>query len=93
MQLNPTLQAFIDRICSIWPGYEAQIVREYRIAFKKRDAVLRDIAEFAQVNKIGVPASELERIEGRREVFRHIMAMQGIDPQLVIQFLEGDNLD
>lgn len=87
------LRNYLERIAMIWPGYEAQIVREYRTAFRKRDSVLRDLAEFAQVNKIGVPAAELERIEGRREVFRHIMAMQGIDPDVVVRFLEGENLD
>lgn len=75
-----------------WGSQGTRLIREYRTAFRDRDDVLRDLALFAKVNET-VPSDQLERIEGRREVFRRIMAMQGIDPLTVAKFLEGDNLE
>jgi hypothetical protein len=86
------LREIIERLRALWPGYEAQLVRDYRNAFGNRDGVLRDIAMFAKYNQTA-SSDELERIEGRREVFRHIMAMRGIDPALIPQFLEGELID
>lgn len=86
------LETILLRLRALWPGYEQQLLRDYRAAFGNRDTVLRDIAMFAKYNE-SASSAELERIEGRREVFRHIMAMRGIDPALIPQFLEGENLD
>lgn len=86
------LRDLLNRLRALWPGYEAQLVRDYRGAFANRDSILRDISMFAKYNET-VSSDELERIEGRREVFRHIMAMRGIDPALIPQFLEGDLID
>lgn len=83
------LQTLLSHIASLWPGYETQIVRDYRGAFRDRSGVMRDLAAFCKVNE-NVRSEDLERIEGRREVFRHITAMQGLDPELVRQFLEGE---
>lgn len=72
-----------------WPGAEQSLIRQYSAAFKGRDDVMRDLALYCQLMS-DVEPERLERIEGRREMFRRIVAMQGLDPALIVPFLEGE---
>lgn len=78
------------RLGLVWRDRSGDVVTQYREAFRGRELVLRDLAVFCDYGTIGVPGADLERVEGRREMFRHIMAMRGIDPLHVVQFLEGE---
>lgn len=68
------------------------LVSRYRNAFMNQEDVLRDLASFARVAE-PAPPQEVERTEGRREMFWRIMALIEADPVRVAQFLNGDNLD
>lgn len=92
MTLPPRLNAILNWLRVVWPGGESRLVREYGAAFRGREDVLRDLAEFAQWND-NVPGDQLERVEGRREMFRHITAMMRLDPYLVDEILEGETFE
>jgi hypothetical protein len=92
MNLPPRLSAILTWLRAVWPGSESELVRQYNTAFRGREDILRDLAEYAKWND-SVPGEELERVEGRREMFRHITAMMRLDPYLVDEILEGDTLE
>jgi len=92
MKLPPRLEEFIAWLRAVWPTRESELVRAYRAAFLNQPDVIRDLAEFTKYNS-NVSSDELERVEGRREVFRHIQSMLRMDPRDVddiIERLEGD---
>lgn len=89
MNRPPRLQRFLGWVRSVWPGHESYIVRQYKQTFAGNDDVLRDLAEFCSIND-DVRSDELERIEGRREVFRHITGLMRLDPLQVHKLLEGE---
>ena len=92
MKLPPRLEEFIGWLRAVWPGSESRLGRAYRQAFLDQPDVIRDLAEFTKVNA-NVSSAELERVEGRREVYRHIVSMMRMDPRDVediIERLEGD---
>ncbi len=89
MSRPPRLEKLIRWISGVWPGSEDYIVRQYQQTFRGNDDVLRDLAEFCSIND-DVRSDELERVEGRREVFRHITGLMRLDPLQVHKLLEGE---
>lgn len=80
----------ISEIRTIYGSRAEGIVEDVRLAFQRSPDALKYLAWKARIASDPVSSGEnLERIEGRREMFWAIMAIVESDPLRVAQFLTG----
>lgn len=91
--MNEAQTSAVAMLADIYGESEAEkLVGRVRDLVREEPAVMRLIASFAHVGTT-VASENLDRTEGRREVFWLLMQLAESDPSRVAKFLYGENLE
>lgn len=91
--MNEAQSSAIALLADVYGQREAEkLIGGVRDMVKSQPDIMRMIASFAHVGTT-VSSADLERTEGRREVFWLLMQLAESDPSRVAQFLYGENLE
>lgn len=83
-----------QKIISLWGDESAALSSEYRDAFAGKHRLLKDLGNLCGVGAAHpIDPNELQRMEGRREVFLHISGMLEISPADFLKLTEGLNYE
>jgi hypothetical protein len=74
-----SVRSTLSALVALYKGDAKRIASGYRQAFQGDRVVLRDLAGLCLIGE-AVSQADLERVEGRREVFWHICNVLRIDP-------------